>query len=130
MARAPSKIMSIVEKKQAQNGLKAALKLHDADVKNVGTDLKLAEKALAAAKKAADATIKQLNKEQAVIAKAVEAGVKLAQKTFDAASTKATRLNAAAAKGHEKITGQLAALDAVVAVKAPKVAKQPEVVAA
>lgn len=126
MARPSSKIMSIVEKKAAQAGLKLALKNHNENVKSISATLKDAEKTLALAKKSADAAIAKLNKEQAVVAKQAEAGVKAAQKAFDAAYAKTLKAQAAADKGTEKLTGQLAALDAVEAapvVKAPTAKK-------
>lgn len=111
MARTPSKIMSIVEKKAAQAGLKQALKNHNENVRSIGAALKDAEKALAAAKKEADAMIVKLNKEQAVVAKAAEKLVKTAQKAFDVEAAKAEKAAAAAAKGTEKLTSQIAALE-------------------
>ena len=56
MARAPSKILSVAEKKQAEAGLKQAIKLVDTGVKASETEVATATKALAAAKKQADAT--------------------------------------------------------------------------
>ena len=53
MARAPSKILSVAEKKQAETGLKQALKLVDAGVKTSETEVAAATKALSAAKKQA-----------------------------------------------------------------------------
>ena len=54
MARQPSKIMSIVEKKAATAGLKTALKQHNDSVKLIGVEQKEADKVFAAAKKTAD----------------------------------------------------------------------------
>lgn len=124
--RTPSKIMSIVEKKAAQAGLKLALKNHNDNVKSISGALRDAEKVLALAKKSADAVIAKLNKEQAVVAKQADAGVKAAQKAFDAVVAKTAKAEAAAAKGTDKLNSQIAALDAVEAAPAVKAAaKKP-----
>lgn len=130
MAKAPSKIMSIAEKKMAQTNLKIAIKQNADLAKALDADTKAAEKALAAAKKSADAKAKDAAKAAAVIAKAVDAEIKAAQKSYDAAVAAAAKKKAAAAQGAAKLTGQMTALDAAptgAPVKAPKatVAKAP-----
>jgi hypothetical protein len=128
MAKAPSKIMTIAEKKIAQTNLKVALTQHNASVKAIDVDTKAAEKALAAAKKSADTVAKEAAKTAAAVAKASDTAVKAAQKAYEAAVAKAAKAKDAAAKGTAKLTGQMAALDAVVAVKDAPVPKAPKVV--
>ena len=111
--RTPSKIMSIVEKKAAQAGLKLALKNHNENVKSISGALKDAEKVLALAKKDADAVVATLNKAQAAALKQAAASVKAAQKAFDIVAAKTEKAQAAAAKGTEKLTTQIATLEAV-----------------
>ena len=102
MARAPSKIMTIAEKKEAKKGLEAALKTVNAGAKAVDAEVAAATKALAAAKKEAD--------------KAIAA----AQKVLDAAKKKQDKAVAAAEKGRTKLTGQLATLEATPAEPAKR----------
>lgn len=112
MARPASKIMSLVEKKQALGGLKQALKDHNENIKAIAAPVKDAAAALSKAKKEADAMITKLNKEQAVVAKQAEKMVKDAQKVYDAAAAKHEKANVAAAKGTDKLTSQIAELEA------------------
>ena len=55
------------------------------------------------------------------MAKQAEAAVKAAQKVFDAVAAKHVKLSAAAAKGAEKLTTQLEAVEAVEPAPAVKV---------
>ena len=122
--------MTIAEKKLATTNLKTALSAHNVAVKAIDADQKAAEKALAAAKKSADLQAKDAAKAAAVIAKAADATLKAAQKAYDAAVATAAKKKDAAAKGTAKLTGQLAALDAVVAVKDAPTPKAPKAKAA
>ena len=126
MAKSPSKIMTIADKKLAQANLKAALAQHNTSVKAINADQKAADAALAAAKKSADAIAKEAAKAAAAKAKEADALVKAAQKTYDAAVAKSAKAKDAAAKGTAKLTMQLVALDAApvaTAVPAPKAKK-------
>jgi len=120
MAKAP-KTITPAEKKLAQANLKEALKNHAALTKGITVEQKAAEKALADAKKSADATIKEAEKAAAAKRKEADAAIVAAQKAYAAAFAKAEKSKAAAAKGTEKLTGQLAALEALAVMAAPKV---------
>ena len=74
MARAPSKILSLAEKKAAETGLKTALKTNLASVKASEAAVADANKALTSAKKQADALAATANK---ALAKAQKDGGKL-----------------------------------------------------
>lgn len=124
MAKAPSKIMSIADKKAAQANLKTAIKQQADLAKTIATDLKAAAAALALAKKTADAQTKEAAKQAATVAKAADITLKAAQKAYDAAVATANKKGDAAAKGASKLKDQMAALDAVptsAPVKAVKV---------
>jgi len=94
MARPPSHIMTLVEKKVQTENLKKALATSQAPLvaaRNVKAE---AAKSLAAAKKTAAKALKD------------------AQAVLDAAEKKEAKAAAAAAKGRAKITGQLEVLKA------------------
>lgn len=125
MARAPSKILSVAEKKQAEAGLKQAIKLVDTGVTASGTEVATATKALAAAKKQADALVATASKTVAAAQKEGDKLVSAAQKALDAATKKHTKVLDAAGKGRDKLNSQLATLAATPAEPAkrgPKVA--------
>ena len=128
MARAPSKIMTVADKKAAKGLLNDALKTHNANIKSIAAEQKAAAKALADAKKSADALTKEAEKAAAAKRKEADAALKAAQKAYEAAVARADKLTAAAAKGTEKLNKQIAALDATpteAAKRGPKV-KAPE----
>lgn len=103
MARLPSKIMTIAEKKAAANGLKTALKTHKESVKAIESDHAAAIKTHAVAIKEANKTLSDANK------------------TLDAATKKHDKLAAAAQKGTDKLNSQIEHLNSVEAVRAPRV---------
>jgi len=113
LARQPSKIMTVADKKAAQAGLGVALKNHNAATKAVLATQKAADAALAAAAKAADARVKAVTRANATARKEADKLVKDAKKIHDAATAKTAKSIAAAAKGTAKITGQIAALESV-----------------
>jgi hypothetical protein len=113
MARTPSKIMTVADKKAAMGLLNEAMKAHNANIKTIAVEQKAAAKALADAKKSADARAQAAEKAAAAERKVADAQLKAAQKTYDAAVAKAAKLAAAAEKGTAKLTGQIAALEAV-----------------
>ena len=119
MARAP-KTLTPAEKKLALSGIKTAIKQHTENRKSISGALKEAENALATAKKSADAVTKQTEKEAAAKRKEAAAAVAAVAKQHDAAVAKHAKLNAAAEKGLEKLTAQLAMLDATPVAAAAK----------
>ena len=126
MARSPSKIMTLAEKKVATAGLQTALKNHQLGVKALGTQRAEADRILAAAKKDADKIVANVAKANAVTAKTAQKALKAAQKIYDANITKIARAEAAAAKGTAKLTDQLGALQATDTAPAVKVMKAPK----
>lgn len=112
MARSPSKIMSVAEKKTAEAGLKLAIKNTDAAIKASETDVAIANKALMTAKKQADALVAQANKAHEAALKEGGKLITAAQKLVDAATKKHTKVFDAANKGKEKLNGQLISLSA------------------
>lgn len=112
MARTPSKIFSLAEKKSTIAGLKQAIKDNTVSVKESADTVALATKALATAKKQSDALVAEATK---AVTKATKEGNSLiatAQKALDAATKKHVKLNDAAAKGRAKLDGQLEAIEA------------------
>jgi colicin import membrane protein len=122
MAKAP-KTISAAEKKIQMAGYKTALSDNKSNIKSISAALKEAEKALAVAKKSADAEVKEAEKAAAAKRKAADAAIAAAQKAHAAAAAKADKHLAAAAKGAEKITGLIAALEAVPLAAPVKAAK-------
>lgn len=105
--------MSIVEKKAATAGLKTALKQHNDEVKLIAISQKEADKVFAAAKKAADVMVAEANKVLAAVVREAGKLVAEATKAHLAVSGKTVKAQAAAAKGSDKLTTQLAALETV-----------------
>lgn len=112
MARTPSKIMSVAEKKAAQSNLKQAIKVVDTGVKESEALVAVANKGLAEAKKKADALAAAASKQHDLALKEGGKLIAAAQKLVDAATKKHTKVFDAAAKGREKLNGQLATLEA------------------
>lgn len=112
MAKAP-KTISAADKKAQLAGLKLALKQHSDNTKSISAAFKEAEKALAVAKKSSDAIAKEAAKAAEAKRKEATTAAAAAQKIFDAAVAKNTKATEAAAKGAEKLNGQIAALEAV-----------------
>lgn len=112
MARTPSKVLTVGERKTAETGLKQALSTVNAGVKASEGEVAVATKALAVAKKKADDMVKASNKVHDKVVKDSGKLIADAQKAVDAATKKHTKVFDAAAKGREKINGQLATLAA------------------
>ena len=130
MARQSSKIMSIADKKSAVAGLKTAIKQHNEATKKLGDDAKhaasvfiAAEKACAAAVKTAEAALTAAMKVRDVAVKAANKDLAEAKKVYDTAVAKGEKAKVAAAKGSEKLTTQLTALEATPTAEAPKAGK-------
>lgn len=128
MARTPSKVLTVGERKTAETGLKQALSTVNAGVKASEGEVAVATKALAAAKKQADSMVKDSNKAHDAVLKAGGKLIADAQKALDAATKKHTKVFDAAAKGRDKINGQLATL-AAAPVEAAKRGPKPKVAA-
>lgn len=119
MARTPSKILSIAEKKEAVVNLKTAIKTHKAEAAAVYATFREAEKTLSLAKKTADAAVSAAHKAHAASVKEAGKALTDAQKVFDGIAKRNAKAADAAAKGTEKLAGQLAAVEAV--EPAPKI---------
>lgn len=122
--------MSIADKKSAIAGLKTAQKQHNEATKKLGDDAKhaasvfiAAEKAHAAAVKTAEAALTAARKVRDGAVKAANKDLAEAKKVYDAAVAKGEKAKAAAAKGAEKLTAQLTALEATPTAEAPKAGK-------
>jgi hypothetical protein len=125
MAKAP-KTISAADKKVQLANLKALLKGQAVAAKTVAADQKAAAAALALAKKAADAEVKEAMKVADVKRKAADAAIATAQKNYAMVVVKADKSATAIAKGTEKLTTQMAALEAMpvdASVKAVKASK-------
>lgn len=118
MARTPSKILTVAEKKAAETDIKKALKDNAAARKASEALVAEAQKALDAAKKTADAKKAAAMK---VVAAAEKEGGKLiaeAQKALDAATKKHTKIFDASNAGDTKLQERLTALAAAPVQKA------------
>ena len=118
MARMPSVILSVAEKKAMANDLKKALKAHAAEVDAISANQTKAAKELTLAEKQAEAKRKAVERENA---KALQ----VAKKQLQATQARTAKMLTAAAKGRSKIEAKLAALEAT-PVEAPKAKRGPK----
>ena len=120
MARAPSKILTVAEKKAAEAGLKTAIKTNLTAATDSEAVAASANATPAKAKKQADALAATAQKAHD---KALKEGGKLiaaAQKEVDAAVKRHTKVHDAAGKGREKLESQLTALASVPTARATR----------
>lgn len=119
MARMPSVILSVAEKKAMANDLKKALKAHAAEVDAISANQTKAAKELTLAEKQAEAKRKAVERENA---KALQ----VAKKQLQATQARTAKMLTAAAKGRSKIEAKLAALEATPVAEAPKAKRGPK----
>ena len=119
MARSPSVILSVAEKKAMAVDLKKAIKAHEANTAAISAEVVKAAKGMTLAEKLADAKKKAVERENS---KAVQ----LAKKQLEATQARTAKMLAAAAKGRSKLDAKLSALEATPVAEVPKAKRGPK----
>jgi hypothetical protein len=119
MARSPSVILSLAEKKAMVVDLKKAIKAHETNTAAISAEVTKAAKSMTLAEKLADAKKKAVERENS---KAVQ----LAKKQLEATQARTAKMLAAAAKGRSKLDAKLSALESAPVAEVPKVKRGPK----